>query len=323
MASAPVAAAVADLPSVASTAPDVTSPVAPVASAPGSTVADSTTTTATTSTTSSTTTTSIVESGALPPTEGPVIIVRPTTTTRSAEPAPANPATTTTSTTTLPGAPGTTAATTTTAPTAPPTTTTTIAVVTTTTTIAVLPPAGTFAIGSSAAGDVGSQEVLPIRPTRTPVNASVANYDVDRNPDPGLTLVRTADALLSAAPDGVQTWIFSDRLAELPRLTVATIYASAATAGAAGDSIEVQAGIFRCNPTRLNCDELRSDTVVVAAPVPGDFTPLIFDLSSPERSTAPTGWHFELRVAVPEGSDSDIWIAYDAADAPAVITLVR
>jgi hypothetical protein len=85
----------------------------------------------------------------------------------------------------------------------------------------------------------------------------------------------------------------------------------------------VRAGIFRCNPTRLNCDELRSDTVVIAAPAPGNFTPLIFDLSSTTRSTAPTGWHFELRVAVPEGSDSDVWIAYDAVDAPAAIALIR
>ena len=197
-----------------------------------------------------------------------------------------------------------------------------MATTTTTTTVSAVAAGGRFAIGSSA-GDVGSQEVLPIRPSRSPVNTFVPNYDIDRNADPGLTLVRTTDALLTGAPDGVQTWVFSDRLAEMPRLTVATVYTEVRVGRRHGRLDRGAGRIFRCNPTRLNCEELRSDTVVIPAPAPGDFTPLVFDLSSATRSTAPTGWHFELRVAVPEGSDRDVWIAYDAVDAPAVITLVR
>ena len=72
-----------------------------------------------------------------------------------------------------------------------PETTTTTTTTTTSTTTTTLPPAGENLIflTSPGSGDAVSQAVLPLT-AGNPVDASVANYDKDRNSDPGLTLFR-------------------------------------------------------------------------------------------------------------------------------------
>lgn len=339
-------------------APDPTDPPAtdPPATDPASTSTSSTTTSSTTSTTSTTSTIVPFPTVAYVPPYVPPVTVRPATTTTSTAPttttAPATtttavaslPAATTSSTTSTTAAPTTTAApaavpedttapetttapattTTTTVPdtttTSTTTTTTTTTTTSTTTTTTTVPSFTRLLLASSAPGDVDAQPILHLDPVRPTQNAVLANYDADRNADPGLTIEQSTDWLLSTDPRQVQVWAFPGGETELPATVNAVFYVAPASVPAAGDSLHVRAGIFRCNAPRTSCTRLRALTVEIPNPANG-FRAVTFDLSDPTADNVPGGLSLELRFAVPSTSDLDAWVAYDAAPYPASIVL--
>jgi len=176
-----------------------------------------------------------------------------------------------------------------------------------------------FAIAAPAVGDVASQPVLALDPDRAPRNATLPNYDTNRNTDPGLTILQSSTWLVSTDPTEVQAWAFPDAQRELPATVSATFFVAPATAPSAGDELHVRAGIFRCNGPRTSCTRLRAETLVVVAPGTA-FTSVRFDLSG-AAVTIPGGFTLELRFAVPDSSDLDAWVAYDAVPFPSSITL--
>jgi hypothetical protein len=75
----------------------------------------------------------------------------------------------------------------------PPDTTSTVEETTTTSSTIATAPSTNLYLTSPGSGDLAWQDVLPLAPG-APADPTVANYDSDRNGDPGLTLLRGTDA---------------------------------------------------------------------------------------------------------------------------------
>lgn len=252
-----------------------------------------------------------------PPTTTTTTSVVPTTTTTppsvtlvGATPTP-KPVTTTTPPTTIPTttAPptpkpvtATTPPTTTTTTTAPPTTTT--APPTTTTS---LPPVRTYMLGSSVAGDVVSQPILPLV-TRGPLNATLPNLDTDRDNQPGLRIRRNGefDSLTNA--NRLQRF----RLDPPSSLTLAG--PAAATIWLSSKNLEVndvQAAVALMNCTDLldECTLIASATVDFIG-VKDQFSQQTFDFGTVTR-TIPAINNLQLWIIATVDSTHDMSVAFD------------
>jgi hypothetical protein len=167
-------------------------------------------------------------------------------------------------------------------------------------------------------GDAVSQPILDLIAAAAPRNATLPNYDTDRNADPGLTLIASPADLRSSDPAARQVWRLPADLTAVPATASLTLWV-APVAAAPGDELRIRAGLFDCDEDRVRCVLLVRDTLIV--PATGGFVPLVFDLSPGTATPLAPGRRAELRVAVPMASDADVWIAYDAVDHPAALTL--
>jgi hypothetical protein len=156
---------------------------------------------------------------------------------------------------------------------------------------------------------------------RVPINgAPLPNYDLDRDVAPGLTLRRSAEALDSADPTAVQRWRWTlpaPRTLASPQLS---LWASGAGQAATNQVLLVSAGLYRCQADGSGC----APVGVATAPfrvAPGTFTGLAFDLSPSAPLTVDAGQVLEVRVAVPDGSDADVVVAYDSIEFPAQLAM--
>lgn len=170
---------------------------------------------------------------------------------------------------------------------------------------------------SAGLGDTVSQPILDLAAATAPRNVTLPNYDIDRNDDPGLTLIASAGVLRSSDPAARQVWHLPADLDVVPADGSLTLWV-APLAAAPGDELHIRAGLFDCDAARLRCDRLVRDTLVV--PATAGFAPLVFDLSLGSATPLAPGHRAELRVAVPSASDVDVWIAYDTVDHPAALT---
>jgi hypothetical protein len=178
--------------------------------------------------------------------------------------------------------------------------------------------ATSFTLTSGAVGDAVAQPVLDLIAAASPQHAALPNYDIDRNPDPGLTLVGSPQVLESSDPAARQVWRLPADLTVVPATGSLTLWVAPVAAGP-GDEIQIRAGLFDCDAARSACVRLVRDTLVV--PATGGFAPLVFDLSAGTATPLAPGRRAELRVAVLSTSDVDVWLAYDAVDYPATLLL--
>ena len=228
-----------------------------------------------------------------------------TTTVRPATTAAPTPVITTTATTT----------TTTVAPTTTTATTTTTAPATTTT----VPPrlTGTWLLGSSAAGNVASQTVLPLA-ARSALNGGLPNFDTDRDSTAGL-LIRKGGALAVGDPTRLQRF----RLAVPSSVRVegnASVRLYAAPVGFLLDSMSVTVALVECTGATFDeCTVLRS--------VSKGFTGLLSTYQAVDLSlgaiseTIADGNTVELWVVVAASSSRDMNLAYDTTGSLSTLTL--
>jgi HD-GYP domain-containing protein (c-di-GMP phosphodiesterase class II) len=247
--------------------------------------------------------------------------VPPTSTTES-------PTTTSSSTTTAP--PSTTVAppastttttisSTTTAPSTSTTSDTTISPTTTSITTTVPPTPGVLVLASPGSGDRASQPLLDLEAERPAQNPVLPNYDTDRNPDPGLTLVASPAMLLTTDPLGAQTWLFPASSTTVDGTVSLDLWIAPEGPPGPGQ-FEVRAGIFDCDADRTSCTRLVFDTQAIASTA-GVFVPANFDLTIGAPYVAAPGNRLELRVATHSGSSNDAWIGYDAVGMPAQLVI--
>ncbi len=82
----------------------------------------------------------------------------------------------------------------------------------------------------------------------------------------------------------------------------------------------VAAGLYDCAAAGSECIPLAADVGVFAG-VPGSFAGVAFDLTPAGGTYAvPAGRVIQVRVAVPDGSTTDLFVAYDATPYPATLT---
>lgn len=148
---------------------------------------------------------------------------------------------------------------------------------------------------------------------------SLPNYDVDRNADPGLTVRRSAGELASSDPSEVQTWRGPSSI-ELLSSPVRLQLWFAPVADPANGFAVVSAGLYDCAGAGGDCVALAQDAGVFS-PVLGSFTGVSFDLTPAGGSyTLAAGRVIDIRVAVPSGSSTDLFVAYDSTLYPAMVT---
>jgi hypothetical protein len=266
-----------------------------------------------------------------PSSEPPVVVAPSTTSTSTTSTTTTSTTSTTTSTTstTTTSTTSTTAPTTSAAPTTvpvtvittvPATTSTTTPSTTTTTTTTTLPIAPSrLTLGSSADGDVVAEPVLDLLARAPSTSASLPNYDTDRNGDPGLTIRRAPDGLAGGDPTTVQIWRAPSSVATLMApVRLQLWFAPASDPG--GVYGVVTAGLFECTPDGLTCTTLAADVSVLITSL-GEFQGVSFDLTPPggDHAVEP-GRVVEIRVAVPDSSSTDLFVAYDTAQYPATLT---
>jgi HD-GYP domain-containing protein (c-di-GMP phosphodiesterase class II) len=300
-------------------APVTPVPTAPVSAAPS-------TLPASTVATSATTTPASAPDGTKPPSPDPKNTgeTKDTKDTEHTEPAATDPATsppTAEPTTTAPpppaaattAAPVTTVAptttsvpaTTSTTSTTSSTSTTTTTTSTTSTTIAPAADPQVF-LTSPGSGDTNWQEVLPLVPG-VPDALEVANYDKDRNGDPGLTLLRATEW-----DHQHFRWEVGERL-RLQGTPRVTLYAVAKHRDLGEFLLDVQ--LCACRDGA--CEELGWARAGGVTPTEG-WAELNFELDPIDVVLDP-GDSLELVVTVPAASPRHVWLAYDSVGTPSRI----
>ncbi len=181
-----------------------------------------------------------------------------------------------------------------------------------------MPTPTVFGLASGGVGDQPSRPVLELAAGGSPANATIPNLDADRNDDPGLTLVRTPGVLFSPDPAGVQVWRFPDTTTSLSGRIRLRLWIAAG--GTAGVDVLARAGLFDCDEARTGCSRLSRSTPAWTAPT-ADFVPIDFDLTLADDHVVSPGRRLEVRVAVPAASATDIWVAFDSAEAPASLSV--
>jgi HD-GYP domain-containing protein (c-di-GMP phosphodiesterase class II) len=205
------------------------------------------------------------------------------------------------------------------ATTVPPTVATTVPPTTVpapTTTAAPPPIGGTWLLGSSAAGDVVSQPVLPLV-ARSPLNASLPNFDTDRDANAGL-LIRKGGALAVGDPTRMQRFRLT-----LP--TVSKIDADvsvrlyAAPAGLLLDAMTVNVALVHCTGQSLdNCAVLASGSTGFVGLL-SQYQAVDIALGHVTATIAPPHV-LELWVVADASSSRDLWLAYDTNSRSSALT---
>jgi hypothetical protein len=173
-----------------------------------------------------------------------------------------------------------------------------------------------YYLGSSAAGDVVSQDVLPLV-TRAPLNASLPNLDSDRDNKVGLKLKNDGTFVLGN-PDKIQRFRL-DPAATLELNGSVDLLLYAAAKDLKADDVEAAAALVSCPDTAGPCTVFATDTVAFVGAI-GRFSPITFDFGSQNRAI-PTSQNLEIWIIDTKVSKHDMWIAYDTTGLRSVLTL--
>jgi hypothetical protein len=186
-----------------------------------------------------------------------------------------------------------------------PASTTTVVTIATTTTVPVVPVVGdtTMFLTSPGSGDAVSQAVLPLT-TGDVVDASVANYDTDRNGDPGLTLFRGSSQR------------FRWDVTQAGRLQGAAAVVLHATGKYHHGEFLLDAWLSLCRGD--TCETIGSARAQGETPADG-WDELTFELGLIDVELA-SGDALELKVEVPGESEHHVWLAYDSLQTPSRFT---
>jgi hypothetical protein len=152
---------------------------------------------------------------------------------------------------------------------------------------------------SPGSGDAVSQAVLPLTSGGV-VDATVANYDTDRNGDPGLTLYRGSSQR------------FRWEITQAGRLQGAAAAVLHATGKLHHGEFLLDAWLRLCRGD--TCETIGSARAQGETPADG-WDELTFELGPIDVELAP-GDALELKVEVPGESPHHVWLAYDSLETP-------
>jgi hypothetical protein len=186
----------------------------------------------------------------------------------------------------------------------------------TTTTITTAPPSSPpttappssaiYLLGSSSAGDVASQAVLPLV-ARAPLNAgAVPNLDTDLDDKVGRTLGK--DATFSATTTKkIQRYSLDPAgMLQLNGPTSLVVYAAARDFHP--DKVQAQAALVDCVDVVNVCTTFATATVNFTGQ--NQFIAVTFDFGSQSR-TLGADHNLQLWIVVTKSSQRDMWMAYD------------
>ncbi len=155
-------------------------------------------------------------------------------------------------------------------------------------------------------GDTSYSPVLAMG-TSKPTDGSLANYDTDRDNDPGLLIKRGESSVEEADSDEVQTWTYEIGPASISGQSKFRIYATPDD----DDKGEISATVDMCDVALNNCTLLA--TVTKSFDAGGQEFKKVninFNLTAELTEAQPV---LRVRLWVPNDSDEDLWIAYDTA----------
>jgi hypothetical protein len=192
------------------------------------------------------------------------------------------------------------------APTSSPTTTTTTAAPPSSPPTTVPPSSALYLLGSSGAGDVASQAVLPLV-TRAALNVgTVPNLDTDLDGKIGRTLNK--DSTFTAT-DAKKIQRYSlDPAGSFQLNGPASLLVYAAARDFHPDKLQSQAALVDCVDIVNVCTTFATATVNFTGQ--NQFTPVTFDFGSQSR-TFEADHNLQIWIIVTKTSQRDMWMAYD------------
>ena len=162
-------------------------------------------------------------------------------------------------------------------------------------------------LAPSGPGDTVSQAVLPLV-FDEPTVATLPNYDVDRDSAPGLQILRSPDDVQSSDPADVQRFVFSYDGAVQANGNFKVDLEVAARDFAKAD-VDVLGALYRCDVA--SCTEVA--TAGKEAKNADRFKKLKLDFGDVSMTLAPHET-LELRIAVDDDSEADMWLGFGTAD---------
>lgn len=151
-------------------------------------------------------------------------------------------------------------------------------------------------------------------------SGGLPNYDQDRNDDPGLTVNR-GSGLAEADGTKMQRW-FTPLPAETvlsgqPRLEIwaATRELDPSKSGM------IVAGIYDCRTNKTDCVPLGSGSATFAQSTFGDGFGRVVITMPPIDHTLAGNRGLMLKVAVPNDSEDDLWLAFATTTYPTALTI--
>ncbi len=175
-------------------------------------------------------------------------------------------------------------------------------------------------------GDQVSQPILPLTFDATPGNATLPNYDADRNPDPGLTILigppGIAAQLAETDPAKFQLWAHAATSdVELDGAVTFTIW-SAMDGLAGGLTGRLRVFLLDCPASTVDgtdCTELDHKTIT-NIPWPAAWEEVTMNFG-PILHTVPAGNLLAIKVVVPPTSSADMWFAFGATGFESTLTV--
>ena len=175
-------------------------------------------------------------------------------------------------------------------------------------------------LASPQVGDVFAQPVLPML-GRGPINgAPLPNYDYDRNEQPGLTLQRSSGDLDVTDVRAIQRWSWTLPAERTLAASEVQLWASGSGVTTTDDILVVRVGLYACDNAGSACALIADDETPFAATA-ATFRGIAFDLTPVGPVSLGAGQVIEVRVAVLNGSATDVILAYDSVEFPAQLTL--
>jgi HD-GYP domain-containing protein (c-di-GMP phosphodiesterase class II) len=196
----------------------------------------------------------------------------------------------------------------------------------TTTTITAAPPSpppttapatsAIYLLGSSSAGDVASQAVLPLV-DRGPLNVgTVPNLDTDLDDKIGRTLGKDSTFTATSTKKIQRYSLDPAGTLQLNGPTSLLVYAAARDFH--GDKLQTQAALVDCVDIVNVCTTFATATVNFTGQ--NQFTPVTFDFGSQLR-TLDSSHNLQLWIIVTKSSQRDMWMAYDTVSYESALTI--
>jgi len=158
-------------------------------------------------------------------------------------------------------------------------------------------------------GDTNSQLVLPVD-TTAPTATTLYNYDMDRDPDPGLLIDRGGSGVNETDPELYQAWRTANLTSALTIVGNVTIDLWSTCEGfASGKSGE--AVIFLRDYNGSSYTEIGSGSLYEDPWSPSATWEKKTITISGLNYTIPSGNQLEVKLIVGDSSGADLWFAYD------------